>query len=95
MAIFPSDHFVADSSRFMTHVEAASLAVEEVPARTAILGIVPRCAETAYGGIEPSAPLSASRPNLFRVRRFWEKPRPELALRFWRSGFLWNSFVVV
>lgn len=95
VAIFPSDHFVGDNARFMSHVEEAILAVEEVPARTVILGIAPRCAETAYGWIEPSAAEAASRPKLFRVRKFWEKPRPELAVCFWRSGFLWNSFVVV
>ena len=29
------------------------------------------------------------------MRRFWEKPSPELAVEFWKRGFLWNSFVLV
>lgn len=29
------------------------------------------------------------------MRRFWEKPAPEPALKLWRNGCLWNSLVIV
>jgi mannose-1-phosphate guanylyltransferase len=33
--------------------------------------------------------------QLFRVKRFWQRPSPEVAKRLWRSGSLWNSDVIV
>src|SRR5262249_47524369 len=65
------------------------------PSRIVILGIAPRSAETSYGWIEPSVADPPSRPGLFKVQRFWEKPPQQAALRFWRRAFLWNSFVMV
>lgn len=95
VAIFPSDHFVGNDEHFMFHVEEAMRAVEESPSRTVILGMAALTAETSYGWIESSLAVSPSRPGLFRVRRFWEKPRLELAVKLWREGCLWNSFVII
>ncbi len=95
VAIFPSDHFVGDDERFMSHVSNAMAAVEDAPDMAVILGIQPDSPETSFGWIEPNTRLSISRYGVLGVRRFWEKPRPELAQRLWRDGCLWNSFVII
>jgi mannose-1-phosphate guanylyltransferase len=68
--------------------------VDEHPALAVLLGIVPDKAETSYGWIEPAARLSTWEPKLFRVKRFWEKPRWELARTLLAGGCLWNSAVI-
>jgi mannose-1-phosphate guanylyltransferase len=96
VAVLPSDHFVSDDVRFMAHVESACDAVAVRPELVILLGITPNTAETEYGWIEPSDPVLVgdSRP-LRRVRRFWEKPRAELANTLRAAGCVWNSFVIV
>ncbi len=94
VTIFPSDHFVGHDARFMTHVAFALDSIAEYPQLAVLLGIAPAWAETSYGWIEPAAPISCSKPPLFRVRRFWEKPDLEMARALWGQGCLWNSFVI-
>ncbi len=94
VTIFPADHFVGHDARFMTHVAFALGSIAEFPELAVILGMAPASAETSYGWIEPAAPVSPSKPPVFRVRRFWEKPDLELARTLWRQGCLWNSFVI-
>jgi len=95
VAIFPSDHYVSDDLRFMRQVERSFDAVDEHPGLVVLLGIAPDKVETSYGWIEPAAPVSAWTPKLFRVKRFWEKPRWELARTLLAGGCLWNSAVIV
>ncbi len=96
VAIFPSDHYVSDVEAFMAHVERAfDLAVAR-PDLIALLGVSPDRPETEYGWIEPANPVSGSPGSpLYRVRRFWEKPAPDLARTLLEDGCLWNSFVMV
>jgi mannose-1-phosphate guanylyltransferase len=54
-----------------------------------VLGVQPTRAETGYGYIEVGAPAPS---QALRVRRFTEKPSPELAADFLDAGnYLWNS----
>jgi mannose-1-phosphate guanylyltransferase len=54
-----------------------------------VLGIEPTRAETGYGYIEAG---SLSSGTARHVRRFTDKPKPERAAEFLRSGnFYWNS----
>lgn len=94
VAVFPSDHFVSDDCEFMRHVESAFDAVGSRPEMIALLGITPHAAESGYGWIEPGE-LVVRRAPLFRVRRFWEKPRSDVASELLRAGCMWNSFVMV
>ena len=93
VAIFPSDHFVNDDQRFMGHVDMAFASVSSRPELTVLLGIQPESAETDYGWIEPA--FAVRETAAFMVRRFWEKPQPELAEKLLSRGCLWNSFVMV
>ncbi len=96
VAVFPSDHYVSDDEAFMAHVRAAFEAVRIHPELVILLGISPAYPETAYGWIEPDQPIFGNgQPAFFRVRRFWEKPKPVLARTLLAEGCLWNSFVMV
>lgn len=95
VAVFPSDHFVGDTERFARHIETAFEAIDEFPQLCVLLGATPNAPERSYGWLEPDARVSFTRPDLLRVRRFWEKPDAETATRLYRGGCLWNSFIIV
>jgi mannose-1-phosphate guanylyltransferase len=66
------------------------------PDLVVLLGVEAAEAQTEYGWIEPDDQLLAyDGEPVFAIRRFWEKPSPELAGRLLASGCLWNSFVMV
>ncbi|HVB79366.1 MAG TPA: sugar phosphate nucleotidyltransferase [Candidatus Binataceae bacterium] len=93
VAIFPSDHFIDDDRKFMRHVEMAFAVTALRPEFTVLLGIAPQWPEPGYGWIEPGAAIGGT--PVFLVRRFWEKPRSEIAGELLGHGCLWNSFVMV
>jgi len=96
VALFPSDHYVSDDSRFMDHVDAALAAVRVRPDLIILLGIQPDSPEVQYGWIEPGDPVPVGSPDpVYRVRRFWEKPPLALAEALLARHCPWNSFVVV
>ncbi len=98
VAVFPSDHYISDDHIFMRHVDAAISAVASLPVKIVLLGIPADRPESEYGWIEPAEQLtqpSAGLEPIFRIRRFWEKPSPHLAVDLWLRGLLWNSFVLV
>lgn len=98
VGIFPSDHYVSDDGIFMRQAEEAFLAAEAIPRTVTLLGIKPEGPEPAYGWIEPEPALAALRsaaPAIFPIRKFWEKPQRDLAVKLFGAGCLWNSFVLV
>jgi mannose-1-phosphate guanylyltransferase len=98
VAIFPSDHYVSDDSAFMLHVATALRAVNRSPQLTVLLGIAPDGPETEYGWIEPGSPLALPHVGIgkiSRIRRFLEKPSPEVARELYDRNYLWNSFVLI
>ena len=94
VTLFPCDHHVGDSVRFSRQVTRALDAVDEHPSLAVLLGVRPDKIETSYGWIEPSARVSSWTPDLFHVRRFWEKPRLELARTLLAGGCLWNTAII-
>ncbi len=96
VAILPSDHYLSDDAAFMGHVERALQAVLARPDLVILLGITPDSPEIGYGWIESGPPLAGVEVcDLFRVRRFWEKPSLPLARTLLARRCLWNSFVMV
>jgi mannose-1-phosphate guanylyltransferase len=96
VAVFPSDHYIDDDLVFVDTVRAAVTAVRSWPGLVVLLGIEAATAEPEYGWIEPaSRPLPIDGEPVFPVRRFWEKPTPDLARRLFARECLWNSFVMV
>lgn len=96
VAVFPSDHYIAQEGLFLTHVEAAYNFVERENSKIVLLGIAPTSPETDYGYILPNNRWHNAFPFGAReVARFIEKPDPIMARRLiLRSGF-WNTMVMV
>lgn len=96
VGLFPADHYHSDDVAFTRYVDFAFQAAARQPELVILLGVVPTRAEIEYGWIQPGEPVRGVLDGtLFRVRRFWEKPRLEVARDLLAHGFLWNSFVVV
>jgi mannose-1-phosphate guanylyltransferase len=94
VALFPSDHYVADDDAFASHVCAALEVVQRQPGLVALIGIEPSSAEVDYGWIEPARVPLPTNPDVFPVRRFVEKPSASMARELVARGCLWNSFVM-
>ena len=96
VAVFPSDHWVADDAAFVAHVERAFRVLDRLPDKLVLLGVRPDRPEPGYGYLEPGAPLDPPGGDpAFHVRAFREKPSATLAAEIWRRGGVWNSFVMV
>ncbi len=95
-ALFPADHYCSDDVAFTRYVALAFQAVARQPELVILLGVVPTGPEVDYGWIQPGEPVRGVLDGrLLRVRRFWEKPRFEIAKDLLTRGCLWNSFVLV
>ncbi len=95
VAVLPADHRIGDPAAFRAALEQAARAVERED-RVMTLGVTPRWAETGYGYLELEAPEGSDQSGLRLVRRFVEKPTPEKAEEFVRSGnYLWNAGIFV
>src|ERR1043166_2809494 len=94
VAFFPSDHYFSDDAGFMSYVESAFDATHSGDDKVILLGIKPHGPETEYGWIEPLTSNLTSE-SISWVRRFWEKPKDEVARGLMDHGCLWNSFVMV
>jgi len=86
VAIFPSDHHVADPVPFVSAVRTA-LAAEGIT----LLGISGDRADTGLGWIEPER---SAKFAVTAVARFVEKPHRTVAQALLRRGALWNAFVI-
>jgi mannose-1-phosphate guanylyltransferase len=96
VAVFPSDHFVANDAAFMRHVASLGAVVERHPDRIILVAAAPDSADTGYGWIEPGIELEkAAAGGIRTVDRFVEKPSPEAARACLERGGLWNTFVMV
>ena len=84
--------YIADTARYRMLV-AAALEMARTPGRLVVLGIPPTRPETGYGYIERGE--ASGKPRgiaAFEVRRFAEKPAPELAREYVASGkYFWNA----
>ncbi len=88
MLICPSDHIIGDTARFHAALDIALKATDNNDFIT--FGITPDRAETGFGYIELTAPITKTEPNPFK--QFIEKPNAERATAMVESKqFLWNS----
>jgi mannose-1-phosphate guanylyltransferase len=89
-AVLPADHFIDDPIRFQN-----ALARGREASRTGGLvtfGIKPRYPATCYGYLQRGERAG----DVFRVRKFCEKPKVELARDFIKSGeYYWNGGIFV
>jgi mannose-1-phosphate guanylyltransferase len=96
MVVFPSDHLVLEGEAFMDQVLEGAAFVDANPERILLLGVEATAAETEYGWIEPGPVVGRAGTSPVRaVRRFVEKPTPEVARECLAAGASWNTFVFV
>ncbi len=85
LLVVPSDHLIKDEDSFAQVAATAShLAVD---GNIVTYGCVADRPETGFGWIEPGEAVGEG----FRIKRFVEKPTPEVAAELLASGLLWNS----
>jgi mannose-1-phosphate guanylyltransferase len=92
IGMFPADHVIADEKKFRKVLQRAiDLASKED--HIVVMGVQPARAETGYGYIETGEKLES---ELFRVKRFTEKPNQQRAEEFVTAGtYYWNSGIFV
>jgi mannose-1-phosphate guanylyltransferase len=96
VAFFPSDHYYTNEGKFAKGVQAALNAADATPNSIILLGAVAERPEVEYGWIEPGdSGVNRDGTRFSRVRRFWEKPSPQIAQELLDQGCLWNTFVMV
>jgi mannose-1-phosphate guanylyltransferase len=95
VAVFPSDHYVANARAFVAHVRRAARLVDAAPDKIALLGIEPERHDSELGYIEPAGTVAGHGGGAYHVAAFREKPAPEVVEELHRRGGLWNSFVMV
>ena len=92
MIVLPADHYIEDEEAFRKTLLAAKETVSDKE-YLVTLGIRPESPSTGFGYIEKGDILGQSGDReIFRVRRFTEKPDINTAEKFLEKGsFLWNS----
>lgn len=92
MIVLPADHVIKDAAAFQRDLQAACEAVKRDPSALVTIGIKPTWACPGFGYIELGEPVDE---RVTRVKRFREKPAPELAQQFVEEGFRWNAGMFV
>jgi len=92
IGMFPADHVIAEEKKFRKVLQRAiDLASHED--HIVVMGVQPARAETGYGYIETGEKIES---ELFRVKRFTEKPNQQRAEEFLTAGnYYWNSGIFV
>jgi len=90
LLVLPADHVIRDVSAFHRAIRLAVVAAEA--GQLATFGVAASAPETGYGYIHRGAASGSA----FRIARFIEKPDPERAREFVKSGdYYWNSGMFV
>lgn len=94
MAVLPADHLIRNAAAFRRDMRAGAREAAKSGALLTI-GIKPTWACPGFGYIEQGRQVGHD-PDIFEVRRFREKPNPEMADAFVRQGnFRWNAGMFV
>ena len=93
ICVFPSDHIITNSNKFLEALEIAIQIAAEVDT-VLTLGIKPTYPSTGYGYIKSTGEPVHGRA--YRLERFVEKPNLEWAREYLRSGqYYWNSGIFI
>ncbi len=93
LVVAPSDHIILDEGAFIATLKRA-LAFARQNNALLTLGIQPTRPDTGYGYINyEKTPIAG---DVHKVKRFTEKPPPDMAREFLASGdYLWNAGIFV
>lgn len=96
MLVLPSDHLIKYNEIYIDTLKAA-IDVAKEDDNLITIGITPSYPETGYGYINFGRDEDdIKRNNIYRVKRFVEKPNLETAKEYLSSGrYLWNSGMFV
>ena len=96
VVIFPSDHFIVEEKRFMENVAAAAEFVDRHSKYLVLLGVELHEFFTDYGWIETSMKIADIQGcEVFRVKRFLEKPNSQKISTVQQEHCLLNTLVFV
>ncbi len=95
VAFLPCDHYYSEERRFTEALDAAFAVAEGQRERVVLLGAEPDGPEVEYGWIELGGLVGETAASVYGVRGFQEKPPLPMAEHLFRSGSLWNTFVMV
>lgn len=94
LVVMPSDHAVANESRFVECVRRA--ATVAATGRLVLFGITPESPHTGYGYIRRGPSVEGFNGAAFEVSEFCEKPDSATAARYLADGgYFWNSGIFV
>lgn len=95
MVVTPADHVIQPEAKFREAIEHAVRLVEAEPKRLITFGIKPSYPAESFGYIQCGEPL-AEAEQAFRVERFREKPKADVAQAYLdQGGFYWNAGIFV
>jgi mannose-1-phosphate guanylyltransferase len=89
-AVLPADHYIDSPERFQRTLQKGAEAARSGALVT--FGIKPRFAATCYGYLQ----RGEKQGDVYRVKRFCEKPNIDVAREFLKSGdYYWNGGIFV
>ena len=92
VTILPTDHHVEDERALTEAVERALSILEPKDSRVIVLGMRPDSPEPDYGWVDVG---TAGPDGLRLAHSIMEKPGAQVAEQLFRTGALWNSFILV
>jgi mannose-1-phosphate guanylyltransferase len=94
--IYPSDHFIHPQECFLSMMESALQAVEDLPDLLVLVGVPADSLELDYGWVCPAEEIWRSNNHpIFKVKKFLEKPSRDLAETAMACGGMWNTLIMV
>lgn len=95
IVVLASDHLIEKNIDFINSLKIASKEVRDNKS-ICTLGIKPNKVETGYGYIEIAANKNILLNNIYKIKKFREKPNYETAEKYIHSGnYLWNSGIFI
>ena len=90
LLVLSSDHIIKENEKFLKAINK-SLEIA-AKGKLATFGVVPTSPETCYGYIQSGEALMFDNNDIFKIKRFIEKPDLELAEKIYSDkNYTWNS----
>ena len=96
MVVLPADHIIKPAEVFCETIQCAADIVQQSPETLVTIGVKPAFPATSYGYIQRGDALTLPHCTAYHVRQFCEKPKQEMAEKFYQSGlYYWNAGIFV
>ena len=93
IVVLPADHYIGNESMYLNTIKKGIDFVEGNPRALVTIGLKPSFPAIGYGYIKiVHGPRSMVHGNIYKVKRFVEKPDLKTAQKFIKDGgYLWNT----